>query len=59
MIEKQFLIDVTYRQFFSTILCMEDRYELKGAQSFAPEAGYFMIQTEKRKQIASQILKNG
>lgn len=60
--EKQYLIDCSYRQFFSTTQCNDGRYytvaeDFKG--EIAPSAGYFMTQTEEENNMARALLKNG
>ena len=55
IVRKQFLIDVTYRQFFPSIFCNVDHYSDRST----PWAGYFMAQSPKGKEVASEILKNG
>ena len=55
IVRKQFLIDVTYRQFFSSIFCNVDNY----SDNSMPWAGYFITQSPKGKEVATQILKHG
>ena len=53
--ESQYLLDVTYRQFFSTIYCQKKMYDgMRG-----PWAGYYMINHYAGKDIADKILKRG
>lgn len=56
--QKRYLLDVTYRQFFSSILCAYGRYYCNNMDS-APSAGYYICQTEKGISFATELLKNG
>ncbi len=53
--EKKYLLDVTYRQFFSTLYCRKKMYDGIGG----PWAGYYMINHYDGKDIADKILKKG
>lgn len=54
---QNYLIDVTYRQFFTLNRCHHGLTKVKNA--IPPEAGYFVCQSQQGQMIASQILKNG
>lgn len=61
-VKKRFLIDPTYRQFFSTLLACYGRYFLKShnpKQVIAPMAGYHIIREKNGFNIAQKILKDG
>ena len=49
--EKKYILDCTYRQFFSMT------YNFKGSRE--SDAGYYMIIDEKRRKVAEHILKYG
>lgn len=56
-----FLIDPTYKQFFTAVRCNHGRYYAKEENTgmiVAPDPGYFM-KTKKEKEISSSIIKNG
>ena len=56
-----FLIDPTYKQFFTAIRCNHGRYYAKDENTglmVAPDPGYFM-KTQKEKDVCKQIVKNG
>ena len=56
--EKQYLIDATYRQFFTTSRCNEGRlFSLEDKGKI--DAGYYMINYLEGKDIATEILKKG
>ncbi len=58
--EKQFLLDATYRQFFTTLRCNEGRYySARLLGSTGPDSGYYMINYLDGKKIATEILKKG
>lgn len=50
---KEYLVDVSYRQFFEFLKC----YPLNNTEK--PEAGFYTCQTEEGKKFASELLKNG
>lgn len=52
IIKKTYLIDITYRQFFTTVKCNEGMYYKKN--SIAPDPGYFADEN-----FARSLLKNG
>lgn len=52
IIEKNYLIDTTYRQFFTTVKCNEGIYYKK--DSIAPDPGYFA-----NEEFARKLLMNG
>ena len=56
-----FLIDPTYKQFFTTVRCNHGRYYAKEENTgliVAPDPGYFM-KTEKEIEISKSIIENG
>ena len=56
--EKTYLIDPTYRQFFTSIRCNEGRYyteEENTGKKTAPDPGYFV----KDKSFAKELISNG
>lgn len=58
IINKSYLIDATYRQFFSTVRCNEGRYYTKEENyniDTAPDPGYFVSD----KEFAKELMKNG
>ena len=58
VIDKTFLIDVTYRQFFSTVRCNEGRYYTKEENTkldTAPDPGYFVDD----EYFAKELMANG
>lgn len=58
---KVFLIDPTYKQFFTAVRCNYGRYYAKEENTgliVAPDPGYFM-RGENEKNICKQIIKNG
>lgn len=56
IIEKTYLIDVTYRQFFSTVRCNYGRYFSNSLNSFsAPDPGYFVEDID----FAKELMANG
>ena len=58
--EKQYLLDVTYRQFFSTIKCIVSKYYSPDNRvSSCPDVGYYMVNYLDGKEIAKEILKKG
>ncbi len=60
--EKQFLIDVTYRQFFLAIECNEGRYFEGGLQfkdKTSPSAGYYVCKTPEGISFATELLTKG
>ncbi len=54
---QHYLVDITYRQFFTLNRCHHGLTKVKNA--IPPEAGYFVCQTQQGQMMASQILKNG
>lgn len=54
---KEFLVDVSYKQFFKKHACSLER--LGVPLLFPPLAGIFMIQDDFRKQVAECLLKRG
>jgi len=54
IVEKTYLIDCTYRQFFSTVYCNEGMYYAINSDKFAPDAGYFA-----NKVFAAQLICDG
>lgn len=52
IVKKTYLIDATYRQFFTTSRCNEGMYYKK--DSIAPDPGYFV-----NEEFAKELLKNG
>ena len=60
IIDKQFLIDATYRQFFTTLRCNEGRYySSRFPGRVSPDSGYYMIKYLDGRNIATEILKKG
>lgn len=60
-VEKTYLVDITYRQFFSTNRCNEGRYdalEENTSLPTAPDPGYFLT-TEREKLFAQELIENG
>lgn len=58
---KLFLIDPTYKQFFTAVRCNHGRYYAKEENTglvIAPDPGYFM-RTDEEKMIAEAIIRNG
>ncbi len=58
---KLFLIDPTYKQFFTAVRCNHGRYYAKEENTglvVAPDPGYF-IRTREEKDIVESIIKNG
>lgn len=56
-----FLIDPTYKQFFTAVRCNHGRYYAKEENTgliVAPDPGYFM-KSNKEKMVAETIIKNG
>lgn len=60
--EKQFLIDVTYRQFFLAIECNKGRF-FEGDRRFkdkkSPNAGYYVCKTSEGISFAKELLTKG
>lgn len=60
-IKKQYLIDITYRQFFKRIMCENPTYRLDG--TFEMDPGYFMCnknrKTKESINLSKQLLKKG
>ena len=61
VVKKQYLLDATYRQFFTTIRANEGRFyvEIQNGLQCAPDSGYFMVNYLNGKEIANEILKKG
>lgn len=60
--EKQFLIDVTYRQFFLAIECNEGRYfegNLQFKDKTGPNVGYYVCETSDGISFAKELLTKG
>jgi len=55
---KQYLLDASYRQFFTTAECNPGRYYLKNYNG-GPAAGYYVCQTEAGRKFASELLTKG
>ena len=59
--KKQYLIDITYRQFFKTIMCEKPTYRLDG--TFEMDPGYFLCnriwKTKESIEMSTQLLKKG
>ena len=59
--KKQYLIDVTMRQFFKTIMCENPKYKSDG--TFVMDPGYFLCtrsrRTKESLELARQLLKKG
>ena len=55
---KQFLLDASYRQYFTSVECSTGRFYLDNC-THSPSAGYYVCQTEEGKNMASTILKYG
>lgn len=56
-----FLIDPTYKQFFTAVRCNHGRFYAKEENTgmiVAPDPGYFM-KSDKEKEVSEQIIKNG
>lgn len=60
--EKRYLVDVTYRQFFTTATCNEGRY-FKADERFkdtvGPAPGFYMMRYPGGKEFANELLKKG
>ena len=60
--KKQYLIDITYRQFFKAINCNEGRFyesDERFKNHIGPTAGYYVCQTKEGISFASELLKKG
>lgn len=61
IVEKQYLIDVTFRQFFKKIMCENPTYKLDG--TFEMDPGYFLCskarKTKESINLVNQLLKKG
>lgn len=55
IIEQSFLIDTTYRQFFTSIRCNEGMYLNKSSEISKPDPGYFV----KDKDFAKNLMRDG
>jgi len=55
---KQYLLDASYRQFFTTAECNKGRFYLTNPTQ-GPSLGYYICQTEEGKKFATELLKNG
>lgn len=61
VIEKVYLLDLTYLQFFSTVRCNEgmyDAYEENGFSKSSPDPGYFLT-SEEEKAFAKELVEKG
>ena len=58
VIFKQFLLDASYRQFFTTAECNPGRYYIHNYNA-GPSAGYYVCETEEGKIFAYELLKKG
>ena len=58
VIFKQFLLDASYRQFFTTAECNPGRYYLHNYDA-GPSAGYYVCETEEGRKFAQELLKKG
>lgn len=56
--DKDYLLDASYRQFFTTLRCNEGRYYDLNYKS-SPDCGYYLINYLNGKDVANEILKNG
>ena len=61
VVDKQYLVDVTFRQFFKRIMCENPTYTLLG--TFEMDPGYFLCnkirKTKESINLAKQLLKKG
>ena len=61
VVEKQYLVDVTFRQFFKRIMCENPTYSLTG--TFEMDPGYFLCnkirKTKESIHLSKQLLKKG
>lgn len=55
---KQYLLDASYRQFFTTAECNPGRFYIKN-YNFGPAAGYYVCQTEEGRNFAKALLEKG
>ena len=55
---KQFLLDASYRQFFTTAECNPGRYYIHDYDA-GPAAGYYVCEKEEGRIFATELLKNG
>lgn len=58
VITKQYLLDASYRQFFTTAECNPGRYYIRDYDA-GPAAGYYVCQTEEGRIFAKELLTNG
>lgn len=61
-VNKQYLIDTTYRQFFTYERCNESAFYTVDSYSkdeTAPDAGYFLTQFEDGREFSKKLLKQG
>lgn len=61
VVPKTFLIDTTYKQFFTTVRCNNGRYFTKNEDydvDASPDCGFFM-KTDFEKEVASKLITNG
>ena len=62
IVEKQYLLDATYRQFFTTQQCNEGAL-YDGSERFKNntciDAGYYVVQSEEGKQFSKELLQKG
>ena len=60
-VEKTYLIDITYLQFFTSTRCNEGRYDALEENTMmptSPDPGYFLI-TKKEKRFAQELIEKG
>lgn len=58
---KSYLVDVSYRQFFSTFKCHLGKFFQtdQNLETSRPEAGYYVCRTKEGIKLASELLKKG
>ena len=57
---KQYLVDASYRQFFTTERCNFGRYySVRNPGNVGPDAGYYMLKYLDGREVATEILKKG
>ena len=62
VINKQYLVDTTCRQFFNVAECNLGAYYCGDSRfqgQISPAPGYFMIQSDKGKSLATELLRDG
>ncbi len=60
--EKKFLVDLTLRQFYSTIRCNEGRYyesDDRFKEEVGPDSGYYMVNYLNGTKTATELIKRG